>query len=83
MMIQLNPSIPLITSKGNALAHFLIDYGQEHHLEWVCFLEDNGECWTFQNPDIRAQKNITQGRDKISEIKKPAKSIAGQGIRNE
>ena len=30
---------------------------------WVVFLDDNGECWTFSNSDIRADKNITYGRD--------------------
>ena len=26
-----------------ALAHFLIDYGPEHDLMWVCFQDDSGE----------------------------------------
>ena len=30
---------------------------------WVVFLDGNGECWTFSNSDIRADKNITYGRD--------------------
>ncbi len=71
MIIQLSPCIPVITPRGNALAHFLIDDGIEHHIQWVCFLDDNGECWTFQNPEIRAQKNITQGRDYISPFYHP------------
>ena len=62
MMTQLNPPLPLITPKGKALAHFLIDYGPEHDLLWVCF-EENGECWTWRNQDIRAEKNITFGRN--------------------
>ena len=66
MISQLNPPIPVITTKGRALAHFLIDHGPEHHLQWVCFLDKNGECWTFQNPEIRAQKNETYGRNHIS-----------------
>lgn len=68
MIIQLQNPIPIICPKGKGLAHFLIDYGPESHIQWVCFLDQNGECWTFQNPDIRAQKNITQGRDHISDI---------------
>jgi len=59
MMIQLNPTIPLDTPKGAAKAHFLIDYGQEHHLLWVCFQDDTGECWTFPNPQVKLQKNFS------------------------
>ena len=62
MIIQLNPTIPLETPKGKAMAHFLIDYGEEHHLMWVCFQDDTGECWTWLNKDIRIQNNPTLGR---------------------
>lgn len=61
-MLQLNPPIPLKTPKGDGWAHFIIDRSQEHHLEWVVFLDDSGECWTFQNPEIRIQYNYTMGR---------------------
>lgn len=60
-MLQLNPPLPVVTPKGNALAHVLIDMGAEHDLLWVCF-QDNGECWTWNNKEIRAQQNITMGR---------------------
>lgn len=62
MMKQLNPPIPLETPKGKALAHFVIDYGPEHNLMWVTFVDATGECWTWPNPKIRAQKNISMGR---------------------
>lgn len=67
-VIQLDPPIPLDTPKGSALAHALIDYGAEHDLLWICFQDDTGECWTWRNPEIRAQKNITMGRtlDKVN-----------------
>lgn len=68
---QLSPPLPMVTTKGKGLAHFLIDYGIESHLHWVVFLDDTGECWTFQNPDVRAQKNITQGREYISPFYDP------------
>lgn len=71
MIIQLCPSIPVITPYGKGLAHFLIDEGAESHLKWVVFLDNNGECWTFQNPEIRAQKNITQGRKHIAPFYDP------------
>ena len=61
-MIQLSPSLPVITPKGKALAHFLIDYGEEHHLMWVCIQDITGEIWTWSNPEILAQSNLTMGR---------------------
>lgn len=69
MILQLNPPIPLNCPKGNGLAHFLIDYGVEHDLCWVIFLE-NGEIWTYQNRYVRAEKNITFDRKKVNETKK-------------
>lgn len=65
-MIQLNPPIPVFTPKGDGYAHVLIDYGPEYNLMWVVF-QDSGECWTWQNSEIRAQKNITLGRTFRSE----------------
>lgn len=62
MVTQLNPTIPLNTPRGPGLAHLLIDYGEEHHLMWVVFLDETGECWTFANPEVRAQSNPTMGR---------------------
>ncbi len=62
MITQLNPPIPLDTPKGKSLAHFIIDYGPEHNLMWVTFVDATGECWTWPNYKIRAQKNITMGR---------------------
>lgn len=59
---RIDPPIPVVTPKGKALAHFLIDYGIENDLTWVCFQDDTGECWSWTNADIRAQKNITIGR---------------------
>jgi len=61
-LLQLNPPIPLDTPRGSALAHVLIDYGTEHNLMWVCFGDDDGECWTWPNSKVRAQSNITMGR---------------------
>jgi hypothetical protein len=61
-MIQLNPPIPLITQKGNGWAFFLIDRSQEHDLEWVVFLDDTGECWTFNNAQVKITKNYTMKR---------------------
>jgi len=68
-MIQLNPPIPLETPKGSGFAHFLIDYSQEHHLAWVVFINETGECWTFQNPEIRMSPNRTLNRYSVSPFK--------------
>lgn len=62
MILQLNPPIPVETPKGPGMAHLVIDYGIEHNLFWVVFLDATGECWTYTNPEIRAQKNVTLGR---------------------
>lgn len=62
MITQLNPPIPVATPKGPALAHLVIDYGPEYNLIWVCFIDETGECWSYDNKLIRAQKNITMGR---------------------
>lgn len=61
MILQLNPPIPVETPKGKAMAQFLIDYGVEHHLLWVCF-QENGECWSWRNPDIRGETNLSYNR---------------------
>ena len=62
MITQLNPPLPITTPKGKAWAHFVIDYGQESDLLWVCFQDETGECWTWGNRDIRIQTNATLGR---------------------
>lgn len=71
MIIQLNPPLPLFTPKGNGLAHFLIDYGIEGDLYWTVFQDGTGECWTWNNKDVRAQKNITAGRSYITPFYNP------------
>lgn len=59
MMLRLDPPMPLSTPRGDGMAHFVIDPGQEHYLLWVCFLDATGECWTFRNDEIRLQPNET------------------------
>ena len=62
MILQLNPPIPIVTPHGKGLAHLVIDYGIEHDLIWVVFQDDDGQCWSWRNQDIRAQSNVTIGR---------------------
>ena len=64
LITQLTTPIPLNTPKGRAWAHLVIDYGQEHDLLWVCFQDETGECWTWNNNDVKIQENITMGRPK-------------------
>jgi len=71
-MLQLDPPIPVVSPKGNALAYGWIDNGIEHDLQWICCQDSTGEWWTWKNPEIRAQKNITHGRDYISPFYDPS-----------
>lgn len=81
MILQLNPPIPVKTPKGPALAHFLIDAGIESNLLWVCFNDWDGECWTWSNQDIRAQKNVTHGREFISPFSESSDvAFKGRGL---
>lgn len=68
MILQLNPPIPMETPKGSSQCHFLIDYGKEDSLYWVCFLDCDGQCWTFSNELIRACKNITLNRTNVDKL---------------
>jgi hypothetical protein len=56
---QLSPTIWLQTPKGIGLAHFLIDYGEEHDLVWVVFDDKTGEIWAWPNKSVRAVTNIS------------------------
>lgn len=62
MILQLNPPLPVTTPKGKGHAHIVIDYGPEEHLMWTVF-QDNGEVWTWPNTQVRAQGNVSMGRN--------------------
>lgn len=64
-LLQLSPSLPVVTPRGKGEAIVMIDPGREHHLQWVVVLQ-NGQVWTFENPDIRVQANPTIGRTEIA-----------------
>ena len=74
MITQLNPPIPLETPKGKGYAHLVIDYSQEHNLVWVVFIDNTGECWSFENKEVRLQRNITLGRNHDDGSKNPTLS---------
>lgn len=69
VILQLNPPLWLTTPKGLALAHFLIDYGIDLDLYWVCFQQDSGECWTWENGQIKIAPNATVGRKVSVDLK--------------
>ena len=64
MIIQLNPTIPIvrISDRMKGYAFLVIDYSQEHNLLFTCAMDD-GEIWTLSNQEIRIQKNISLGRN--------------------
>ena len=62
MLTQLNPTIPLETSRGRGYALAVIDYGMEHNLLWVVAMDATGEIWCVPNAEARAQKNWSAGR---------------------
>lgn len=92
MFMQLNPPIPLVTPKGKAWAIGLIDYGPQWDLQWITFMHETGECWTFDNKQIRQEENYTFGIPKPSPIqmanvtsdkeKSPQHAIIQNGIEN-
>ena len=59
MMLQLKPTIWMTTPKGVGLAHFVIDYGEEHDLLWVVADDATGQIWTWPNTDVCLIKNIS------------------------
>ena len=64
MILQLNPPLPVVTVKGDGVAHLVIDYGPESHLLWVVFLDSTGECWSVPNFDIRLRPNWSMNADR-------------------
>lgn len=70
---RIDPPIPLMVRRDcvwqKAMAHFLIDYGFEHDLMFVTFVDDTHECWTIRAPDVRSQDNISSGRLPMAEFR--------------
>jgi len=81
MLVQLNPPLHMETPKGPGLAHFVIDYGPESHLQWVVFMDADGACWTVPNPEVRMSFNWTMGRRKPQKNAEPAVAPAAPRFR--
>lgn len=77
VITQLQSPIPLHTPKGFAMAHLVIDYGMDHDLQWVTFIVETGECWTFRNQDVRLVDNETMGRKRATIEPCQSKSVRG------
>lgn len=72
MIFRLDPPIPLWTTKGEGLAHFIVDYGlHEHHMIWGVTLYLSGAWWWLENPEVRSMVNQTIGRTKEEWLPKP------------
>ncbi len=48
--------------RGRGQAVGWIDYGPEHDLLWIVFMDASRECWQVPTPEIRAQVNWSMGR---------------------
>lgn len=59
MCKRLCPPMELETPRGRARAHFLMDYGTDTSLVWVCFVVRTGECWCVRNEDVREVRDDT------------------------
>ncbi len=81
MITQLNPPLPMKTSKGDGWAHFVIDYGAEADLLWVVFLDEDGQCWSIPNLEIRIQSNWSLRRRPAGPDAKVATGVS-QPVRN-
>lgn len=73
MILQLNPPLWFDTPKGRALAHFVVDTGLEHEMEFVCF-QQNGEVWSWSQRDVRAAANVTLGRETAAPTAPPTRT---------
>lgn len=62
MFTQLCPPIPMTCPKGDGYAIGVIDYGQEFNLIWTIAINETGEIWSYSNPFVRMQKNVTMER---------------------
>ncbi len=82
MFLQLNPPLPIDTPKGKAWAVAMLDYGPQWDLQWVTFLHEGGECWTFSNRDIRQEENYTFGIGKPSAIHRAPPKLNGHANGN-
>jgi hypothetical protein len=61
-LLQLNPSIPMTTPKGDGYAIMVTDYSEEHDALWVVADTATGQIWWWPNHKVRMCKNISMNR---------------------
>lgn len=67
MPLQLDPMVPMSTDDGRKCTAFVaVDYGQEHHLLFTCFMDESREIWTFPSTRLRARDNVTMSRPAVA-----------------
>ena len=66
MILQLNPTIRMITPLGEAIAHFIQESGNE--IYFGVFQVASGEQWWWENDKIRLMPCLTEGLHSISPI---------------
>lgn len=52
MLTKLKDPVALKTYKGKAWAVALIDNGSQCDMQWVTFLHNSGQCWTFFDNEV-------------------------------
>lgn len=69
--VPLNPPLPLETSKGFGYAHFVIDHGFEHNLQWQVWINEGpnvGQSWIIDNSEVRVCTNWSLKRPQADPI---------------
>jgi hypothetical protein len=70
MILQLNPTIRMITPLGEAIAHFIQDNGNE--IYFGVFQLATGENWWWENDKVRLCPCLSEGLSSTSSIQEVA-----------
>ncbi|WP_445493187.1 hypothetical protein [Rhodopseudomonas sp. RCAM05734] len=62
----LDPPWKVATPIGDAECHVIYDHGIDHPARYHCSIDATGEFWTFTQPEIRRNTNITEGRTRLT-----------------
>ena len=57
MMLQLNPPIPVVTPKGDAMAILVIDYGPALNTIWVCVDDETLQIFHVDSCELKHAGN--------------------------
>lgn len=64
MIIQFDPMLPVwVKERGTGYAFAMIDYSQEHFVNFVIAFDEDGFIWVVDNRKVKIQNNYTLGRD--------------------